>query len=294
MKKWNQWTKRKDILEERCKMENTILEVKDLDFEYEDGTKALDGISFKIEKGERVAILGSNGSGKSTLFLTLNGLNKPSKGTILMNNSPVEYSKKGLIALRNKVGIVFQEPDNQIFLLDIYEEIAFGACNQDLNKEEVTKRVNKVIEELNITPFLSKPTHFLSGGQKKQVTIADVLVMNPDIIILDEPTASLDHKHIKLVKKFVDNLSEMGITVIISTHDVDYAFEFADKIIVLKNGKVVKIDTPQGIFKDNELLIENNLEKPAVLKTYELLLMKKWILPLDNIPKNITELEKMI
>lgn len=275
-------------------MENTILEVKDLDFEYEDGTKALDGINLKIDKGERVAILGANGSGKSTLFLTLNGLNKPSKGKILLNKSPVEYSKKGLISLRNKIGIVFQEPDNQIFLPDIYEEIAFGACNQNLSKEEIVKRVNKVIEELNITSFLSKPTHHLSGGQKKQVTIADVLVMNPEIIILDEPTASLDHQHIKLVKKFVDNLSEMGITIIISTHDVDYAFEFADKIIVLKNGKVVKIDKPQGIFKDDQLLIDNNLEKPAVLRMYELLLKRKWIQPLDNIPKNITELEKMI
>lgn len=273
-------------------MKEIILEVRDMEYEYDDGTKALDGINFNIYKGEKIALLGANGAGKSTLFLCLNGVYQPTKGMILLDDIPVDYSKKGLISLRSKVGIIFQEPDDQIFLSDVYEEIAFGACNLGIGKEEVKLRVNAVIERLNITSFLEKPTHFLSGGQKKQVSIADVLVMKPDIIILDEPTASLDQKHATLVKKTVQELNEMGITMIISTHDMDYAFEFADRIILLKEGKVAKIDTKEKIFFDESLLEENDLMKPAVIQMYELLLKKQLISPLKKIPKNIKDFEK--
>ena len=166
-------------------MNDILMQVRDLSYRYEDQTLALDKVNLDIRRHERLAIMGSNGSGKSTLFLNLNGVYKPTSGQILYEGKPLDYSRKGLLQLRRNVGIVFQDPDNQLFCASVAGEISFGLYNLGLEEEEIRTRVNQVCDRLSITPFRTKPTHFLSGGQKKRVSIADILVMGPQLLILD-------------------------------------------------------------------------------------------------------------
>ncbi len=248
-----------------------ILKLENVCYTYEDGTEALKGIKLQIQRGEKLAVMGANGSGKSTLFLTLNGIRKPTSGRVIYRGAPVDYSRKGLLALRKKIGIVFQDPDNQLFSASVTQEISFGVLNLGLPEEEARKRVEKVIEDLNITAFRDKPTHFLSGGQKKRVSIADILVMDPELILFDEPAAALDPKHARMIDEIIDRLSEKGITVILSTHDVNRALIWADRVALLDEGIIVAEGTPDEIFTNDEVLVRTNLEKPTVLKIFETL-----------------------
>lgn len=248
-----------------------ILKLENICYTYEDGTEALKGVDLEVRRGEKLAVMGANGSGKSTLFLTLNGIHRPTSGRVLYNNVPVDYSRKGLLSLRQKIGIVFQDPDNQLFSASVTQEISFGALNLGLSEEEARKRVEKVIAEMDITPFRDKPTHFLSGGQKKRVSIADILVMDPEVILFDEPAAALDPKHARMIDGIIDGLGEKGITVILSTHDVDRAFIWADRVVLLDEGEVVSEGTPDEIFTDDAALARTNLEKPTVLRIFETL-----------------------
>lgn len=259
------------INEKMKESHDIILKLENVCYTYEDGTEALKGIDLQIRRGEKLAVMGANGSGKSTLFLTLNGIRKPASGRILYNNIPVDYSRKGLLELRKKIGIVFQDPDNQLFSASVMQEISFGVLNLGLAEEEARERVEKVIDDLNITSFRDKPTHFLSGGQKKRVSIADILVMDPEIILFDEPSAALDPKHARMVDEIIDRLSEKGITVILSTHDVNRALIWADRVALMDEGVIVSEGTPDEIFTNDEVLARTNLEKPTVLKIFEVL-----------------------
>lgn len=149
-------------------MSDSILKVANLSYVYEDGTKALKKIDFNIKKGEKIAFIGGNGSGKSTMFLCLNGVLRPTSGNIYYEDKQIEYTRKGLLDLRSKVQIVFQDPDNQLFSASVYEEISFGIFNLGIDEKVVERKVNEVIKELEIEPFVNKPTHFLSGGQKRE------------------------------------------------------------------------------------------------------------------------------
>ena len=233
-------------------MKDIILKAENLYFSYDDEkTHSLNGLSLEIERGKKIAFMGANGSGKSTFFLCCNGINRPAKGRILLDGEPIQYTRQGLLNLRQKVGIVFQDPDNQLFSASVYQEISFGILNLGVAEEEAKKEVEQVIDYLEITPFRHKPTHALSGGQKKQVSIADILVMHPEIIILDEPAAALDPKHTQMVNQIVNRLTEQGITVLMSTHDVDYAYEWADQIFLFKDGQVK--DRKVGALKQADL-----------------------------------------
>ena len=272
----------------------SIIKAENLCYTYEDGTEALKGIDLTIEAGKKVALLGANGSGKSTFFLCLNGVNQPQKGTLYLHDKPYDYSKNGLLHLRSKVGIVFQDPDSQLFSASVYQEISFGAMNLGLEEEEVKRRVEQSIEDLEITPFRHKPTHFLSGGQKKQVSVADILVMDPEVIVFDEPAAALDPKHTKILNHLIDKLSERGITIIISTHDVDFAFGWADEAVLFHNGKVLRQGAPEEVFAAEEDLEKTNLTKPAALRLFDNL-VKNGVLPEGlAIPRDLDALEKYI
>ena len=251
--------------------QDIVLSLQKVHYIYEDGTEALKGIDLNVRRGEKLAIMGANGSGKSTLFLTLNGVRKPTSGKVLIDGVPVNYSRKGLLDLRKKVGIVFQDPDNQLFSASVMQEISFGVMNLGLSEEEARAKVETVMKELNITSFREKPTHFLSGGQKKRVSIADILVMEPEIIILDEPAAALDPKHARMIDGIIDELSRRGITVILSTHDVNRALIWADRVVLLDDGIVIGEGSPKEIFTNDELLEKTNLEKPTVLKVFQTL-----------------------
>lgn len=276
-------------------MEDIILKAENVFFSYDDDNSfSLNNLSLEIKKGKKIAIMGPNGSGKSTFFFCCNGINKPSKGTIYFKGEPIKYNKKSLLKLRKKIGIVFQDPDNQLFSASVYQEISFGPLNMGLPKEEVQKEVDQIIQHMEINYFSQKPTHALSGGQKKQVSIADILVMHPELIILDEPASSLDPKHINILNNLINEMTENGITVIISTHDVDYALDWADEIILMKDGRVIHCGLPEEVFSNIELLEQTNLNQPTALRLFNCL-CKKGILKQNlRIPRNINELESII
>lgn len=272
-----------------------ILKAEDLYFSYDDEqSHSLNGLSLEIKKGQKVAFMGANGSGKSTFFLCCTGILKPQKGKLIFNNKEITYKKKELLDLRSKIGIVFQDPDNQLFSASVYQEISFGPLNLGRSEEETKKEVEEVIDYLEITPFRHKPTHALSGGQKKQVSIADILVMKPDIIILDEPAAALDPKHTSMVNHIVEQMTQNGITVLMATHDVDYAYEWADEIMLFHEGKVLMHGTPAEVFGNRGALKQTNLEPPAVLELFESLCRKGILKSSLPLPKNLNTLEKYI
>ncbi|MSC84123.1 ABC transporter ATP-binding protein [Eubacterium sp. am_0171] len=275
--------------------QDVIIEARDVHYAYEEGgPHSLNGVSLKIKRGKKVAFMGANGCGKSTFFLCCNGIYKPDKGMVLFEGKPVDYSKKGLLDLRSRVGIVFQDPDNQLFSASVYQEISFGILNMGVAEEKARQEVDQVIGHLEITPFRDRPAHALSGGQKKQVSIADILVMHPEVIILDEPAAALDAKHTKIVNQIVDGLAEEGITILMATHDIDYALSWADEIVLMHEGRVLRHADPVTVCTDQEALAMTNQEEPAVLKLFARL-QKKGILGGGlKPPVNIRELEYYI
>lgn len=275
-------------------MSEIILESKNISYTYEDGTLALDGVSLAIRKGRKIALMGANGSGKSTFFLCLNGIYRPQKGGLFKDGKPYDYSRKGLLKLRSQVGIVFQDPDNQLIIGNVRQEISFGVLNMGVSPAEARASVDRVIRELKVDSFAEKPTHALSGGQKKQVAIADILVMDPQIIILDEPTASLDPLHIRIIRELIDKLTQRGITVLIATHDVDFAFEWADEVVLFREGRVEISGTPMEVFAQKTLLERTHLHQPVALELF-CRLQKKALLPSAcQVPKTLDELEVYI
>ena len=276
-------------------MSEIIIEARDVFFTYDGDEKAsLQGVNIAIKKGNKVAFMGANGSGKSTFFLCLNGVHKPDAGSIFYRGKPVDYSKAGLKKLRGRVGIVFQDPDNQLFSASVTQEISFGILNMGVPENEAKAEVERVIERMEITPFKDRPTYALSGGQKKQVSIADIPVMHPEVIILDEPTGALDPKHTKLVNDWIDRLSSEGITILQATHDIDYACAWADEIVLMKDGKVLKQGTPQEICADKEILALTNLEEPAVYRIYRKLCEKGILKPEGTMPESLQKLIDML
>lgn len=275
--------------------EEIILKADELRFSYDDdNTHSLNGLSLEIKKGQKVAVMGANGSGKSTFFLCCTGILKPQSGKLFFHGKELTYGKKDLLDLRSKVGIVFQDPDNQLFCASVYQEISFGPLNLGISEEKVRKEVEDMIERLEITPFRHKPTHALSGGQKKQVSIADILVMHPEIIILDEPAAALDPRHTVMVNHIVNQMTKDGITVLMATHDVNYAYEWADEVILFESGKVLMQGRPRQVFSDKEILKKTNLEPPMVLEFFESLCRKGILDDSLPAPKNLRTLETYI
>ena len=264
--------------------EDWVIEAQDVSYTYDgNNERALDGLNLNIRRGTKVAFMGGNGSGKSTFFLCLNGIRRPDTGKICIDGKAIEYTRKGLLEVRGRVGIVFQEPDDQLFSASVYEEISFGILNLGADEETARREVESVIKELEITPFQDRPAHALSGGQKKQVAIADILVMHPEVMILDEPAAALDPKHTKKVQQIVDHLTEKGITVLMATHDIDYAYAWADEIILMHEGKVIRQGTPFDVCSDRAALKTASLEVPAVLRIHQRL-KEKGLIPEDAVP----------
>ena len=254
--------------------------VTDLFYTYPDGTEALKGVNFKVMEGERVAVIGSNGSGKSTLFYHLNGLFSPTKGTVLINEE--EITKTNLDKIRMTVGLVFQDPDDQLFAPTVWEDVAFGPRNMGLSKREVAERVNSALNMLHIADLKDKRPDNLSGGQKRLVSIAGVLAMNPEIIVLDEPTSNLDPCTSSAVMHLLVDLSRrMNIALIIATHDVDAIPQYADRIYVMHRGRFVAEGTPEVVFSNASVVRESHLRLPRIARLMEIL-HKEDNLPLKN------------
>ncbi len=245
-----------------------IIEVEDLRYTYRDGTEALKGLSLTIPQGAKVALLGPNGAGKSTLLLHFNGLNLAQGG--MVNVLGQEVREENARWVRGEVGLVFQDPDDQVFSSTVWEDVAFGPGNQGLHGEELAARVEKALEAVGMEAFRDKPPHHLSYGQKKRVAIAGVLAMNPRVIILDEPVAYLDPKGKDTLFEILSNLHSQGTTVIIATHDVDLAAEWADRIIIIKGGQTLaQGDT--SLLADQQVVREAELRFPVVTQIFRLL-----------------------
>ena len=246
-----------------------MLEVQNIKYSYNKDYQALKGVSLKVEEGEMVALLGKNGAGKSTLFLHLNGIYEPDEGKVFIDGEELKYDKKSLLKFRQKVGIVFQNPDDQIFAPTVEEDVAFGPLNLKLPMEEVQKRVTESLARVGMSGFEKKAPHHLSGGQKKRVAIAGILAMKPEIMVLDEPTAGLDPQGVRDLSALLKELNDEGITIIISTHEVDLVPNYAKRVFVLVDGLLIAEGTPKEIFAQPEILDQANLEVPIVTELFQ-------------------------
>ncbi len=268
-----------------------LLEIKKISFFYEQGKPALKDVSLSIDKGEKIAVLGANGAGKSTFFLTINGVRVPQEGKIFYRGE--EIGKKNRKILAEHIGIVFQEADNQIIGSTVKSEVAFGPINQGLSIKKVEEQTIGAMREMGIEEWGDRPPHYLSGGEKKRVTIADILAMMPEIIVFDEPTASLDPVNVDMFEQVAMRLSKEGKTVLVSTHNVDFAYRFAERILVFAEGQLLADGNSNDIFSNQELLQKNHLKKPIILLIYELL-KRKGKLASGIMPKTLVELEALL
>lgn len=246
-----------------------ILEVSGLTFSYDGKSNVLEAVNLTVYEGERIAVLGANGSGKSTFFLNLNGVLSPQKGEIIYQGKVMTH--KNINELRKCIGIVFQDADNQIIASTVKAEVSFGPMNLKLSKDEVIKRVDMALAYMNLSEFRDKPPHYLSGGEKKRVSIADIIAMESEIIIFDEPTAALDPVNAIMLEEVLKKLSDERKTMLISTHDVDFAYRFAERVLVLCEGEIIADGTPMEVFENESVITRANLKKPMLLDVVQVL-----------------------
>ena len=270
-----------------------MLKAENISYSYDDGTQALKNINLNVEKGEMVSLLGKNGAGKSTLFLHFNGIYKADSGKIFIDGEELKHDKKSLVHFRQKIGIVFQNPDDQLFAPTVEEDVAFGPLNLGLSQEETQKRVTEALERVDMAGFERKAPHHLSGGQKKRVAIAGILAMQPEIMVLDEPTSGLDPKGASDILKLLFELNEEGMTIIISTHDVDLVPIYSSRVYVISSGEIIKSGTPKEVFGDIDLVRKANLRLPRVAHLFEILDKRDGFDLNGNYPLTISEARKL-
>jgi cobalt/nickel transport system ATP-binding protein len=272
-----------------------LFKVENLTHQYSDETLALNDISLTFDKGERIALLGTNGSGKTTLLNHFNGILKPTSGTIYFEDKPLEYNAKALLNLRKRVGFVFQDPNDQLFAPTVKQDVAFGPLNLGYTQEHAKKLVDEALATVGMTEYADKPPHFLSGGQKKRVALAGVLAMQPEVIIMDEPTSSLDPMATSDILHLLLQLNkEKGITLVLATHDVDIVPLFANKIYILNKGLLVSEGTPKECFSNTELIRKVNLRSPRIAHLFEVLKKENKLHIADELPLTISEARKEI
>lgn len=230
-------------------------------YSYPDGKKALNGVNFEIYHGESVAVVGSNGAGKSTLLLSMVGILFPDRGEIRIGDVPL--TKKTLPSIRQRIGFTFQNPDDQLFSTTVYDDVAFGPRNYKLSENEVKKRVERALEIVGASHLSGRQTYKLSGGEKRSVSIACVLSMEPDILLMDEPSSNLDPKS---RRRLINILKEFKHTKIIATHDLDMVLDVCERTIVIGEGRVLADGKSDEILRNEELLDRCGLEKPFVLQ----------------------------
>ena len=226
-----------------------MLEIKNLNYRYPDGKEALKDINIKIDNNETIAIVGANGAGKSTLIKTIVGIFLTTQGDIIVDGEKV--TKKTLSSIRKKVGVVFQNPDDQLFMNKVYDDIAFGPRNYNFTEEEVKEKVERVMKNLDIEKLSERSPNNLSGGEKRKVAIATVLSIEPSIILFDEPTSFLDAKGKRML---IETLKNINTTKIIATHDLDMVKDICERVIVLKEGKIMADGNPKEVFSDIDFM----------------------------------------
>ena len=242
-------------------MNTPSLEIKELAFAYPDGNQALYGVNLSVQKGERVALLGPNGAGKTTLVMHMNGIHPTSHGSIHVAGQLVDSKNKDSIKeIRAKVGIVFQDPDDQLFMPTVAEDVAFGPYNMGLRGDQLNKVVDEALQLVGMLEFRDRPPHHLSFGQRRRVAVATVLAMKPEILVLDEPSSNLDPAS---RRELADILRSLEITMVMVTHDLPYAYELCARSVILKGGVIVADGSTNEILTNTALLAANRLELPV-------------------------------
>lgn len=275
-------------------MSDSILKLDNVSYRYGDGTRALNNCSLPIKHGKRTAVLGSNGAGKTTMFLHLNGILRPAAGVVLCDGLPLDYSRSGLRSLRSRVGMVFQNPDNQLFSASVREDVSFGPMNLGLEKAIVRQRVETALAAVGITAAADKPVHNLSYGQKKRVCIAGVLAMRPDIVVLDEPMAGLDATMQDELTAILEQLHSSGMTIVVATHDIDFAYGWADEVIVMDEGQLFAHGSPTGILQRKDVQAKLGAAPLAAEITRQLSLLGIDLRDKEYQPRSKSELLKAI
>lgn len=238
-------------------MTTPVLDVHGLAYAYPDGHQALFGVDLHVHRGERVALLGPNGAGKTTLVLHLNGILTGGSGSVAVSGLPV--AKANLQEIRRRVGIVFQDPDDQLFMASVRQDVAFGPANLGLRGAELDRRVMAALDRVGMADFADRPPHHLSFGQRRRVAVATVLAMEPEILVLDEPSSNLDPAS---RRELADILRSLDVTVLMVTHDLPYALELCPRSVVLSGGAVVADGPTYDVLTDDELMRANRLELP--------------------------------
>ena len=234
-----------------------VLDVRGLAFAYPDGHQALYGVDLRVEQGERVALLGPNGAGKTTLVLHLNGILTPGRGEVTVSGLPV--SGEHLREIRRRVGIVFQDPDDQLFMGTVRADVGFGPANLGLGGAELDRRVMHALDLVGMAEFADRPPHHLSFGQRRRVAVATVLAMEPEILVLDEPSSNLDPAS---RRELADIVRSLDVTVLMVTHDLPYALELCPRSLILHDGTVVADGATYDVLTDDALMRANRLELP--------------------------------
>ncbi|WP_019912311.1 energy-coupling factor ABC transporter ATP-binding protein [Paenibacillus sp. HW567] len=272
---------------------NSCLAFEGVVFRYPDTAEpALRELTVSIPKGGKTAVLGHNGSGKSTLFLHAVGILRPQAGTVQQAGSPVSYAKKELAVLRRRVGLVFQDPEQQLILSTPLEDVSFGLRGMGMDEPSIQARSAEVLEQLNLTALKDKPVHQLSLGQKKRTALAGVLAMGPELILLDEPTSYLDPVSEAQLLEGLDTIHRKGTTVVMATHDMNLAYRWADWVIVLDQGSCVAAGTPEDIFARRETLLAVGLELPLLADLWHSL--PRRLTAGHNVPRNAEDFKALL
>jgi cobalt/nickel transport system ATP-binding protein len=274
-------------------MSSIILEARDIHYHYPRGPEVISGISFHIRHKEKIALVGPNGAGKSTLLTMFNGMIQPDSGLMLFDNQPIGYDAKSLRVLRKRVGFVLQNPDRQIIAPTVYQDVAFGPTNLGHTEDEVKKIVTLALRHVGLEGFERRPPHQISGGEKRRVAIAGVLAMDPDVLVLDEPTSGLDPSGSEDIMELLDELNHEGKTIIISTHDVELAYPWADRAILMLGGKILQEDIPEVAFGNPDHIRRAHLSLPTLLELH-LELQKRGFLLEGKKPRTVLDMMQCI
>ncbi|QGZ38173.1 cobalt/nickel transport system ATP-binding protein [Pseudoduganella flava] len=266
-----------------------LIELRAVDHVYGDGGYGLRGCSLAIHAGRRHALLGANGAGKTTLLLHLNGLLRPAAGTLHWQGAPFDYSRAGLAALRRQVGLVFQNPDRQLLSAHVEEDVSFGPLNLGLDEATVRRRVAAALDAVGMREHAQRPVHHLSFGQKKRVCIAGVLAMEPAVLLLDEPMAGLDAPMQEELEELLGLLAAGGVTVVVSTHDIDFAWRWADDFHLMAGGACIGSGPAAALAAQSELLRAAGQRPPLALALHEQL-AARGIVPREPVPRSVDAL----
>ena len=266
-----------------------LLELEQASYRYPNGGVGLDACSLAIRRGSRNALIGANGSGKTTLFQHCNGLLRPQSGVLRYAGAVLDYSRSGLRQLRSKVGLVFQNPDHQLFSASVQEDVSFGPFNLDLDEATVRRRVSVALDAVGMAGFADRAVHNLSFGQKKRVCIAGVLAMEPELLVLDEPMAGLDHAMKAEFLAVLDGLHARGITLLMATHDIDLAYRWADQIHLMAAGVCTASLPAADLAYRDDVLSALGLPLPTVVELQRHL-SARGLLPKGLLPRTHSEL----